>query len=94
MGGKPQKISMSRSERFVTSLAAAVLVAGFATEAFVKSANISMHKPALSAHVEASQTIAFSWPLATKGETAPSYPPGTVGFAPVPLRPLGHQVRN
>jgi hypothetical protein len=49
------KANMSRSEKFVTSLAAALLIAGFATEAFVKSVNMSMHEPALLAHVRASQ---------------------------------------
>jgi hypothetical protein len=42
---------MTRSEKIVTGLAVALLVAGFATGVFARSMNASPHAPGSSAHV-------------------------------------------
>ena len=42
---------MTRSEKIVTGLAVAVLVAGFATGVFAKPINASPHAPGSAAHV-------------------------------------------
>jgi hypothetical protein len=52
---------MSHSERIVTGFAAVLLIVGFATGAFVKPVNLSMHESALSAHVQAPQIHHRGW---------------------------------
>jgi len=47
--------NISRSERIVTSLAATLLVAGFATGLLIKPVNISTHESTLSAHMQVPQ---------------------------------------
>ena len=42
---------MTRSEKIVTGLAVAVLVAGFATGVFASPLNVSAHAPGTAAHV-------------------------------------------
>jgi Mg2+ and Co2+ transporter CorA len=42
---------MTRSEKIVTGLAVAVLVAGFATGVFAKPINASPHAPGSAAHM-------------------------------------------
>ena len=42
---------MTRSEKIVTGLAVAVLVAGFATGVFARPINVTPHAPGSAAHV-------------------------------------------
>ena len=42
---------MTRSEKIVTGLAVAVLVAGFATGVFARPINVTAHAPGSAAHV-------------------------------------------
>jgi hypothetical protein len=41
---------MTRSEKIVTGIAVAVLVAGFATGVFARPVNVSAHAPGSAAH--------------------------------------------
>jgi hypothetical protein len=59
---------MSRSEKFVTGLAAAVLLAGFAADGLPKPMRTSHHEPRLmpdvvdsTAHSTASRSLARNW---------------------------------
>jgi hypothetical protein len=47
---------MTRSEKIVTGLAVAVLVAGFATGVFARPINVSPHAPGSAAHVISIET--------------------------------------
>ena len=51
MNTKMMNTKMTRSEKFVTGLAVAVLVAGFATGVFAKPVNPSPHVSARNAHM-------------------------------------------
>jgi hypothetical protein len=55
MHEKPASTKMSRSEMAVTGLAAAMLIAGFATGVFAKPAQSTTPKPWQSPQVQASQ---------------------------------------
>jgi hypothetical protein len=47
--------NMSRSEKIVAGLAAALLIGGFATGIFAKSVNLSMHEPVPAVQAQSPQ---------------------------------------